>query len=157
MFTAGRFREAARVLSAADAVRAGLGAPLLHSDRQAYHRMLESVKASMNTEAFEGEWDGGRTLGLDDAIQFAQDTAHAAMARPRPPEKSRDPLTTREREVAALVARGLSNREIGTKLGIAERTAISHVEHIMNKLAMHSRAQIAAWAVRHGLDVPAES
>jgi len=47
--------------------------------------------------------------------------------------------------------------EIAAKLGVAERTAISHVEHIMNKLGLHSRAQIAAWAVRHGLDAPPES
>src|SRR5439155_25759167 len=77
--------------------------------------------------------------------------------RLRVPQKPRNPLTSREREVAALIARGLSNREIATKPTIAERTAISHVEHNMNKLGLHSRAQIAAWAVRHGLDVPTES
>lgn len=54
-------------------------------------------------------------------------------------------LSRREREVAALVAEGLSNREIGERLFIAERTAEGHVEQIRNKLGFRSRAQVAAW------------
>jgi DNA-binding CsgD family transcriptional regulator len=54
-------------------------------------------------------------------------------------------LTTREREVAVLVAQGTSNREIAEKLGISERTAEGHVEQVRNKLGFRSRAQIAAW------------
>lgn len=54
-------------------------------------------------------------------------------------------LTRREREVANLVAEGLTNREIATRLFISERTAESHVERIRGKLGFHSRAQIAAW------------
>jgi len=54
-------------------------------------------------------------------------------------------LTRREREVAELVAQGLTNREIGARLFISERTAESHVEQIRGKLGFHTRAQIAAW------------
>jgi len=57
-------------------------------------------------------------------------------------------LSRRELEIAALVADGLSNREIGDKLFIAERTVDNHVQHIFNKLNFNSRAQIAAWYVR---------
>ena len=60
-------------------------------------------------------------------------------------------LSRREREVAALVAEGLSNREIGERLFIAERTAEGHLEQIRNKLGFHSRSQVAAWAVASGL------
>jgi trimeric autotransporter adhesin len=60
-------------------------------------------------------------------------------------------LSPREREVAALVAEGLSNREIGERLFIAERTAEGHLEQIRNKLGFHSRSQVAAWAVTNGL------
>ena|SRR5438128_3085740 len=60
-------------------------------------------------------------------------------------------LSPREREVAALVASGLSNREIGERLFIAERTAEGHLEQIRNKLGFHSRAEVAAWAVSSGL------
>ncbi|MEI8411193.1 MULTISPECIES: helix-turn-helix transcriptional regulator [unclassified Kribbella] len=62
-----------------------------------------------------------------------------------------DPLSPREREVARLVADGLSNREIATALVISERTASNHVQHILGKLGFANRAQVAAWAARqHG-------
>jgi DNA-binding CsgD family transcriptional regulator len=64
-------------------------------------------------------------------------------------------LSRREREVAALVARGLSNREIARTLFLSERTAENHVQHILTKLGFGSRAQIAAWAVAEGLSTPA--
>jgi DNA-binding CsgD family transcriptional regulator/sugar lactone lactonase YvrE len=54
-------------------------------------------------------------------------------------------LTRREREVAILVAEGLTNREIATRLFISERTAESHVEQIRGKLGFRSRVQIANW------------
>jgi DNA-binding NarL/FixJ family response regulator len=60
-------------------------------------------------------------------------------------------LTRREREVAALVARGLTNRQIGERLVIAESTAERHVINILNKLGQHSRSQIAVWATAQGL------
>lgn len=60
-------------------------------------------------------------------------------------------LTTREREVAALIARGKSNRAIADDLYVVERTIEKHVENILGKLAFTSRAQIAAWAVERGL------
>ena len=60
-------------------------------------------------------------------------------------------LTRREREVAILVAQGLTNREIATRLFISERTAESHVEQIRGKLGFHSRTQIVAWVAAAGL------
>src|SRR5207245_8115773 len=54
-------------------------------------------------------------------------------------------LSRREREVAALVAQGLSNRDIAERLFISERTAEGHVEQIRNKLGFKSRSQVAAW------------
>jgi trimeric autotransporter adhesin len=56
-------------------------------------------------------------------------------------------LSRREIEVAALVAQGLTNREIATRLFISQRTADGHLEHIREKLGMSSRAQVAAWFV----------
>jgi DNA-binding NarL/FixJ family response regulator len=67
----------------------------------------------------------------------------------RPPQSP--PLTTREREVAAMIARGFTSRDIAEALVISERTADAHAEHIRSKLGLHSRTQIAAWAVEHGL------
>jgi DNA-binding CsgD family transcriptional regulator len=61
---------------------------------------------------------------------------------------SDDPLSPRERQIAALVADGLSNREIAGRLVISERTAQNHVQHILGKLGFTNRAQIAAWIER---------
>ena len=155
LFTTGQAQASARVLSAADALRAGLGAPLALSDRREYDQTLEGLKAAMAAEEFDTEWGAGRTLEVEAAIQLALETPKPAPAAAQR-EAPRDRLTSREREVAGLIARGLSNRDIASQLRIAERTAISHVEHIMNKLGLHSRAQIAAWAVRQGLDLPAD-
>jgi CRP-like cAMP-binding protein len=60
-------------------------------------------------------------------------------------------LTPREREVAALIAQGLTNREIAAVLVVTERTAATHVEHILSKLGLRSRAQVAAWTAEQGL------
>jgi len=57
-------------------------------------------------------------------------------------------LSARERAIAALIGEGFTSAHIAMRLGIAERTVDSHAEHIRNKLRLHSRAQIAAWAVR---------
>ncbi len=60
-------------------------------------------------------------------------------------------LTTREREVAALIAQGKSTREVAEMLVVSERTVESHVANIMFKLGVRSRSQIAVWAVEKGL------
>jgi DNA-binding NarL/FixJ family response regulator len=60
-------------------------------------------------------------------------------------------LSAREREVAALVARGATNRQIAETLVISERTAETHLERIFGKLNLRARAQLATWAVEHGL------
>jgi len=60
-------------------------------------------------------------------------------------------LTTREREVAALIAQGKFNREIAEELVVNERTIETHVSNIMFKLGFTSRSQIAAWTVEKGL------
>jgi non-specific serine/threonine protein kinase len=59
-------------------------------------------------------------------------------------------LTCREREVAALIAGGATNRQIAEVLVISPHTAERHVEHILVKLGCSSRAEIAAWVARHG-------
>jgi DNA-binding NarL/FixJ family response regulator len=61
-------------------------------------------------------------------------------------------LTVRERDVLACVARGLSNQAIATELGMAERTARTHVSNILAKLGLASRTQAALFAVEHGIE-----
>jgi two-component system, NarL family, response regulator LiaR len=62
-----------------------------------------------------------------------------------------DPLTPREREVLALLARGLSNKAIARECGVSEKTVKTHVSNILGKLGVNDRTQAALWAVREGL------
>lgn len=59
-------------------------------------------------------------------------------------------LTPREREVAGLIARGCSNREIAEALVVSEGTAANYVQRVLNRLGFHNRTQVATWAVEHG-------
>jgi DNA-binding NarL/FixJ family response regulator len=72
-----------------------------------------------------------------------------SVRKPTPPPGSQ--LTTRETQVIALVARGYTNQQIATTLGVAERTARTHVSNILTKLGLTSRTQAALWASENGL------
>ncbi len=76
-------------------------------------------------------------------------------AAQRPAHSAAGGLSAREREVATLVAQGQTNREIAVQLVVSERTAEAHVSNILGKLGFTTRAQIAAWAVLHGLTTTA--
>jgi len=81
--------------------------------------------------------------------------AVASGAAPGDPDRPQQvPLTPRERQVAALVASGRTNRQIGRVLGISEKTTEVHLHHVMSKLDVRSRAEVAAWAVTHHLPAP---
>ncbi len=75
----------------------------------------------------------------------------ALRSREREPQSE---LTPRELDVVALVGAGKPNKEIASELGISERTARTHVSHILSKLDLSSRTQLAVWAVREGLAQP---
>ena len=80
--------------------------------------------------------------------------ASEAVARRWPPSANGVRLTAREREVIDLISDGLSNKRIAARLEISVHTVKSHVRNVMEKLALHTRLQIAAWAHDEG-DPPA--
>jgi non-specific serine/threonine protein kinase len=133
--------EAWRFLDAAASIRADLAAPLSPIEQ----RLLDE---RLNTGDRRAAWPelSGATWSLDRACDAAIEVLTSTVAEPVPaPREARPRLTPREIEVAELVARGYSNREIAQTLTIAERTATSHLEHVLNKLGFHSRSQIATW------------
>ena len=77
----------------------------------------------------------------------------ARMSRPAPP-KQLDELSERERDVFRLLARGLSNAEIGSELYISETTVKTHVTHILQKLDLRDRVQAVVLAYQTGLFEP---
>lgn len=139
---------AARLVGGADAQRALLGAVREATERPVHDDLVRQLRRRLGERRFAAALAEGRAMPLDVLVEAARSVAEAA------PEAV--PLTAREQQVPGLVACGHSNREIADRLRISERTAVSHIEHIMNKLSVSSRAQIAVWAVRHGLDADDE-
>ncbi|HET7186926.1 MAG TPA: LuxR family transcriptional regulator, partial [Gemmatimonadaceae bacterium] len=100
--------------------------------------------------------------GVDDATLVAAFRAGVDQVAPPPPEPTISQatkaayggLTRRERDTAALIAQGKSNRAIARALGIGERTVEGYVAAALAKLGFESRAQIAVWAAEQGLSAP---
>ena len=92
-------------------------------------------------------FDEGRGLALAQAIALGlDDTPEDRWPGGRPPTS----LTRREREIAALVATGLTNRQIAGQLYLSVRTVEAHVDHILSKLGFRTRTQLAAWIHEEG-------
>ena len=148
---AGQPRLAARLIAAADAERAGAGANIMPFLAPALTRATESAAAALGPARYEAESEAGRHLGRDAALNLALGQPAAAQAASPgtagPGTAAPGPLGPREADVARMVADGLTNKQIGTRLFISERTVDSHVRSILNKLGFSSRAQIAAWMV----------
>jgi DNA-binding CsgD family transcriptional regulator len=85
--------------------------------------------------------------GLERALVL-KGKLEAAASEPSTRRSAPDTLTAREREIASLMADGLSNRDIAEKLVISEGTVDVHVKHILGKLGFRSRAQVAGWLAR---------
>jgi predicted ATPase/DNA-binding CsgD family transcriptional regulator len=138
----GQTRRAARLLGASEALRKSLG--LTHRSFLGDER--RQLEADVRAQLGEGEfWEAWQEGAAADPATWLHDAPASSRepVRPRPPRLSR-----REREVAELVAQGLTNREIAAALGISEKTAATHVQNILNKLGVGSRAGIAAWVGR---------
>jgi len=147
--SSGRARRAAQLLGAAEAVRIGVGATLLPTAAPLVAQAEAAAVAALGASSFEAEFDAGKRLSRDAAIRTALgEPAHVVAATPD--DASMAPLAKREADVARLVAEGLSNRQIGARLFISERTVDSHVRSILNKLGFNSRAQIAGWMASNG-------
>jgi predicted ATPase/DNA-binding CsgD family transcriptional regulator len=148
----GEAERAMRLSGTASATREAAGIPLMTPWRPRVESALSRARLALGESLAAAAWAVGRAMPLEVAIaQALAPDSDPVRARP-----THSPLTKREREVAALIARGLSNREVGEALVIAEGTAANHVEHILGKLGFGSRAQVAAWAVERGLGASPE-
>jgi len=143
-----------RLSAAATGLRAagGLGAHGRLWLRVDQDRGLAQARAALGDQAFETAWQAGQALTVDNVVAEALSvTAEIERStseyRPKPTgERQVERLTTRECEVVELVAQGMTNRQIGAALVIAQGTASLHVKHVLAKLGLNSRVQLATWA-----------
>ncbi|HEX9553183.1 MAG TPA: LuxR family transcriptional regulator, partial [Streptosporangiaceae bacterium] len=130
---------AVRLAAAAAALRSEANMPGSPVSRT--ERLLAS--AGLGEAATKELWTAGSELSSDAAVDLALTVPD--MLATRKPE-----LTGRELEIAALIARGLSNKAIADELGISSATVARHIANIMAKLGFTSRLQIAARVTEHG-------
>ncbi|WP_172652710.1 protein kinase domain-containing protein [Rhodococcus opacus] len=147
-------RRAAVLLGATEALRAVMGTTtvLVPNLRTHQEQCEQRARTALGGGAYETAFRQGKNMCFEEAAAYALDEQ-----TPTPPPHAAGAaasLTRRERQVAELVAQGLTNKAIAAQLVIAQRTAQGHVEHILTKLGFTSRAQIAAWVTEQSRDRP---
>jgi DNA-binding NarL/FixJ family response regulator len=122
--------------------------PLSPAESRTIKHWLAPAEHGLPPSIRADAWHLGANLALDRVLSCALELPLCETAQASPKHS----LSTREREVVALVSQGLSNREIAARLIIGERTVESHVSSSLRKLELSSRVGLAGWAAQHGLN-----
>jgi predicted ATPase/DNA-binding SARP family transcriptional activator/DNA-binding CsgD family transcriptional regulator len=143
--------RAARLWGAAEVLREASGFSQPPDDKRVLEPFLEDARSRLDGATFQAAWEEGRTMTEEQAIGYAlseEGEREPATLVAVSEQQSLDPrtqgLTAREQEVALLVGRGLTNRQIALELSISEHTVANHVRKILKKLGLRSRAQISS-------------
>jgi predicted ATPase/DNA-binding CsgD family transcriptional regulator len=138
------------LLGAAETARATIAMQLQPALREYRETALRAAGDLLPQPAAAVALAKGAAMMPPEAVRFALGEAAPSGPAPAGPDGAPPVLTRRELDVAALVARGLSNSQIAAALVISGRTAETHVAHIMTKLGFSTRSQIAAWSAASG-------
>ncbi len=138
---------AVRLAGATDAQRLTLGIVPWPSERRYLDSWLTRARRELGALVYERAWEDGHASTLAQAVSLAE----ALTIELQTAASLGGALSPREQEVAILLARGLTNKQIAADLVVSPATVRSHVEHILDKLNLRSRAQIAVWASQQGL------
>lgn len=134
--------EATRVLSAANGLREQIGLARGPAERAVHDALVQSLRARLSEVVFDAEWSEARNISLGDVVEYVS----RMRGQRKRPSIGWDSLTPTELRVAALVAQGLTNPQIGERMFIARGTVKIHVAHIFTKLGIASRSQLAVMA-----------
>jgi non-specific serine/threonine protein kinase len=145
----GEGERATLLFGAAAAIGESAGHVVQAHWRDAYEQAVALARDKLG-DGFDAAWAAGRSMPEAAVIRIALLAPRTRLVPPQGRSAAREPaLTQRERQVSELIAEGLSSQEIAWRLGIARRTAESHADHIMTKLGVRTRAQVAAWVAGH--------
>ena len=150
--TQGQAQRAARLWGAAEALREDIGVPLQPEDRKLLDPHLAAARSSLGEAAWQATLAEGRVMTPEQAIEYSLSAEEPVSPPPvaRRPGGGAAALTPREEEVAVLVSRGLTNRQIASELSISEHTVATHIAKILKKLGLSSRSRLSAWVAERG-------
>ena len=146
----GQAERASRLFGAARALREAIGYRQTPEERALREPYIATARSRLDDAAWEAAFADGKAMTFEEAVEYALSEEEAGSS---PTAVSEEPLaiqpsaklTRREREVAKLVARGLTNRRMAKELFLSERTVENHVRNILKKLNLSSRSEVAAW------------
>jgi len=145
---------ATTLLGSAAALREAIALPPADAERNDLATDVDRARTALEPADFAAAWARGRALSFDEVITLARTPSAPAAELRRAKKRHRaapaSPLSRREHEVAELIAQGLTNAQIAERLVVSTYTIGSHVEHILSKLGLTSRVQVATWIVDPG-------
>ena len=140
----GAVADGVRIVGAAHGLRRPIGAVALPHRAEQCGRDLDAARAAIGDDEVEAAWAEGAAMSADAAFAYAS----RGRGERKRPALGWDSLTPAECKVVELVAAGLSNPEIASRLFISRRTVSTHLTHVFEKLGVRSRAELAAAAAR---------
>src|SRR5271169_2240712 len=151
----GQHKRAAHLLGTAEALWDATGSSLatLFSELVGEHdKSVAAARAALGDQGYAVAFRRGRLMPLAQVLDDTEHTRRSTRSG-RLDSGGAGSLTSREKEIAGLLAKGLSNKAIAQSLVIAQRTAEAHVANVLVKLGLTSRSQVAAWvAEQRGID-----
>ena len=144
----GDAKKAATLLGVAAARSATVGFELRGVLAASYDAITRGAEDRLGPESFRSLYEVGRRLGRAAQMDLALGRTATGLTEESGTTPEVELLSAREREVAALLAAGLTNRAIAAKLVLSQRTVEGHVDHILTKLGMRSRTEAGVWAAK---------
>ncbi len=147
----GTMTRAARLWGADEALReaAGLSLSRFESSHPDYEGLLAAARSRLDDAAWEAAWSEGRRMTPEEAVEYALSEEEE---KPAPsPKKETSGRSERELEILRLVAQGMTDSQVASRLYLSPRTVGQHLRSIYRKLGVPSRAAAAREAVKRSL------
>jgi predicted ATPase/DNA-binding CsgD family transcriptional regulator len=142
--------RAATLLGAAEHLRAVSGLNFQEAQRQQHERSVAIVRAALAQRPYDAVYQRGLAMTIDDAVIYAVEDRLPSPAPAAGRSEAGIRLTKRQLEIARLIAREMTSRDIATRLFISERTVEAHVTNMLNKVGLNSRIELARWLASVG-------